>query len=295
RGVLGGGRGHPFPAAPAALRLDHTGAAAGERRRGLRAAALLGGRERRADARQGQRDQRRARALVARRPHPAGGPGALLRHFGGAPPRRPRRGHRGAQRLPGGGGRPRPRHPRGGGPESRRAGRRASRHRRHYHPRRRPAGAHPGCDGPDGAVAVRGGTGRREAGVTRKRQRVEKTPRLPDSGLSEDILALWQDGGGGPAAATPAPAAVALGSERLYELADRLAARSADAEQAPREEPETWVAVEVAGEVYALPVASVEEVLRVSGITRLPYAPAPVRGITQQRGRVLTVVDLRVR
>jgi len=124
---------------------------------------------------------------------------------------------------------------------------------------------------------------------------VEKTPRLPDSGLSEDILALWQDGGGGPAAATPAPAAVALGSERLYELADRLAARSADAEQAPREEPETWVAVEVAGEVYALPVASVEEVLRVSGITRLPYAPAPVRGITQQRGRVLTVVDLRVR
>jgi len=124
--------------------------------------------------------------------------------------------------------------------------------------------------------------------VTRRRKVAEKVaPRLPEAGLSEEILALGEDGG----APQPSPA----GPQRLYELADRLAAYRREQEEARPEEPETWVAVEVAGEVYALPVASVEEVLRVNGITRLPYAPAPVRGITQQRGRVLTVVDLRVR
>lgn len=126
-----------------------------------------------------------------------------------------------------------------------------------------------------------------------KAEPVEAVSRLPESGLSEEILALWEDGAA--PAAEAAKAAVPAGPERLYELADRLASHRSNQAEAPREQPETWVTVEVAGEVYALPVTSVEEVLRVSGITRLPYAPAPVRGITQQRGRVLTVVDLRVR
>jgi purine-binding chemotaxis protein CheW len=39
----------------------------------------------------------------------------------------------------------------------------------------------------------------------------------------------------------------------------------------------------------------VPEVLRVTTLTRLPYAPRAVRGITHHRGRVLTVLDLRVR
>jgi purine-binding chemotaxis protein CheW len=128
--------------------------------------------------------------------------------------------------------------------------------------------------------------------VTRQRKKNELPARLPEAGLSDEILALWEDGSAAPSATTePVPA----GPERLYELADRLAESRSDQPETPSEEPETWVTVEVAGEVYAFPVASVEEVLRVSGITRLPYAPAPVRGITQQRGRVLTVVDLRVR
>lgn len=128
--------------------------------------------------------------------------------------------------------------------------------------------------------------------MTRRKKSTGERQRLPDAGLSEEILTLWEDGSDAPRA-TPEP--VPTGPERLYALADRLAERRSDQPEAPREEPETWVTVEVAGEVYALPVASVEEVLRVSGITRLPYAPAPVRGITQQRGRVLTVVDLRAR
>jgi purine-binding chemotaxis protein CheW len=116
--------------------------------------------------------------------------------------------------------------------------------------------------------------------------------RLPETGLAEEILASWEGGAAVPAAT---PETALTGPERLYALADRLAARSAAEQEAPREEPEIWVAVEVAGEIYALPVANVEEVLRVSDITRLPDAPAPVRGITQQRGRIVTVVDLRVR
>ena len=58
---------------------------------------------------------------------------------------------------------------------------------------------------------------------------------------------------------------------------------------------ETWVTFDVAGETYALPVGSVLEILRVAGITRVPHAPAVVRGVTNMRGRVLPVIDLRVR
>ncbi len=136
--------------------------------------------------------------------------------------------------------------------------------------------------------------------MTRRKEKVArvKAPvRLPEAGLSEEILRLWEGGAAAPEApeAPEAPQAVIAGPQRLYELADRLAARVSAQPEAPPEQPEIWVTVEVAGEIYALPVTSVEEVLRVGGITRLPYAPAPVRGITQQRGRVLTVVDLRVR
>lgn len=115
---------------------------------------------------------------------------------------------------------------------------------------------------------------------------------LPDSGLAEDILAAF-DAREEPAAPLPAPVPLA-GPERLYAFVDRLARRGAEAEEA-REEPETWVSFEIAGEIYALPVDRVQEVLRVAGITRVPHAPAPIRGITNLRGRVLAVVDLRVR
>jgi purine-binding chemotaxis protein CheW len=129
----------------------------------------------------------------------------------------------------------------------------------------------------------------------------EKIPALPASGLASEILALLAGGGvGGTAADEPAPVAAAPdwaaeGADRLFSLADRLTRRGAAVASAAPEKPETWVTFEVAGEVYGLPVLSVEEVLRVTVITRLPYAPAPMRGITQLRGRVLPVVDLAVR
>lgn len=141
---------------------------------------------------------------------------------------------------------------------------------------------------------------------------------LPEFGLAEDILAALEAqvaareaaAAAGPAAETvpepappvqespprPAPAASPLaGPERVYAFIDRLQNRSGAEPEAPREEPEIWVSFELAGEVYALPVTRVEEVLRIGAITRVPHAPAPVRGITNLRGRVLAVVDLRVR
>jgi hypothetical protein len=123
----------------------------------------------------------------------------------------------------------------------------------------------------------------------------DNIPALPSSGLASEILALLEGGGGAPAEPAPSAEWAAEGSDRLFSLADRLTRRGAAVASAPPEKPETWVTFEVAGEAYGLPVLAVEEVLRVTVITRLPYAPAPMRGITQLRGRVLPVVDLAVR
>lgn len=115
---------------------------------------------------------------------------------------------------------------------------------------------------------------------------------LPSSGLAEEILASLAKGEAsqeGPQETGPE------GPDRLFALVDRLTRHTAVEETAAPEVPEVWVTFEAAGETYGLPVLCVEEVLRVTTITRLPFAPAPVCGITQLRGRVLPVVDLRVR
>ena len=48
-------------------------------------------------------------------------------------------------------------------------------------------------------------------------------------------------------------------------------------------------------EEYGIPVSQVREVIRVADITRVPQAPAHVRGVTNLRGRILPVVELRSR
>lgn len=47
-----------------------------------------------------------------------------------------------------------------------------------------------------------------------------------------------------------------------------------------------------AGEWFALPLERVREVCPRAGVTRVPRAPAPVIGVMNLRGRVVTVVDL---
>jgi purine-binding chemotaxis protein CheW len=93
-----------------------------------------------------------------------------------------------------------------------------------------------------------------------------------------------------------APQPDAVGRERIYAFADRLTAQAPAADpQAATAIWETWVTFQVAGETFAFPVGSVQEILRVGAITRVPDAPYPVRGIVNLRGRVIPVVDLRLR
>jgi purine-binding chemotaxis protein CheW len=144
--------------------------------------------------------------------------------------------------------------------------------------------------------------------MSQKQKRDGEAPRfeLPSSGLASEILAAHAahtegnagaaKGGNGDAApgSPTAPTAPFAGRESIYSFVDSLDSRAAQAAQ-PEEKPESWVTFALAGEVYALPVSHVQEILRISTITRVPHAPHPVRGITNLRGRVLAVVDLRVR
>ena len=128
---------------------------------------------------------------------------------------------------------------------------------------------------------------------------------LPESGLAAEILAHYDGTANSPAMSDTEPAAAGsppsssfsgafAGREGIYSFVDSLERRSGEAAAAV-EKPESWVTFALAGEIYALPVTHVQEILRITTITRVPHAPHPVRGITNLRGRVLAVVDLRVR
>ncbi|MCB9596430.1 MAG: purine-binding chemotaxis protein CheW [Sandaracinaceae bacterium] len=56
-----------------------------------------------------------------------------------------------------------------------------------------------------------------------------------------------------------------------------------------------FLAFELAGERFALPLGSVREILKLSPITEVPRAPRDVLGILSVRGRITTVIDLRKR
>lgn len=55
------------------------------------------------------------------------------------------------------------------------------------------------------------------------------------------------------------------------------------------------VVFELAGNCYALDIADVHEILRVSDITPLPRMPVYVEGIVNLRGKVVPVLNLRTR
>jgi purine-binding chemotaxis protein CheW len=83
--------------------------------------------------------------------------------------------------------------------------------------------------------------------------------------------------------------------DRIYAFANALGSAEANEPEVIQETPLPWVAFSLAGEHYGLPIASVQEIIRVSEITRVPDAPEVVRGVVNLRGRVLPVVDLRLR
>ena len=58
---------------------------------------------------------------------------------------------------------------------------------------------------------------------------------------------------------------------------------------------EQIVVLELAGEAYGVEIGRVEEIIRMQAITRIPNGPAFMEGVTNLRGRVIPVLDLRKR
>jgi len=57
----------------------------------------------------------------------------------------------------------------------------------------------------------------------------------------------------------------------------------------------TFVSFRLDKEDFGVPIQSVREVIRVEEITRVPHAPPHIRGVTNVRGRILPVVEIRTR
>ena len=55
------------------------------------------------------------------------------------------------------------------------------------------------------------------------------------------------------------------------------------------------VVFDLAGESYGINIAAVESIIKMQTITQLPQAPVYVKGVTNLRGSVLPVIDLRTR
>lgn len=55
------------------------------------------------------------------------------------------------------------------------------------------------------------------------------------------------------------------------------------------------VTFELFGEVFALPILDVREIIRVTPITPVPQAPSFVEGVINLRGQIIPIVDLRKR
>jgi purine-binding chemotaxis protein CheW len=63
----------------------------------------------------------------------------------------------------------------------------------------------------------------------------------------------------------------------------------------PAAEEAQWVTFRLGQEEYAVPVADVQEILRVPAITPVPASPAFVEGVVNLRGRIVPIIDLAVR
>ncbi len=56
-----------------------------------------------------------------------------------------------------------------------------------------------------------------------------------------------------------------------------------------------YLSFALADEEYCLPVMKVREIIKAMDITQVPQVPAHVRGVINLRGKVIPVVDLRLK
>ena len=81
----------------------------------------------------------------------------------------------------------------------------------------------------------------------------------------------------------------------LLEFADSLAPALPATPAVPTDAQVQLVTFALDREEYAVPISQVREVIRVGDLTRVPEAPQHIRGVTNLRGRILPVVELRSR
>jgi purine-binding chemotaxis protein CheW len=100
------------------------------------------------------------------------------------------------------------------------------------------------------------------------------------------------------------PANVSAGAAAATQNADLAKAKKEEVEQAAKEreaeaiavKPESHLVVfQLAGQDYAVDIAVVESIIKMQPITLVPRTPAFVEGVTNLRGTVLPVFDMRKR
>lgn len=67
------------------------------------------------------------------------------------------------------------------------------------------------------------------------------------------------------------------------------------AAESPTADSSEFLTVEVAGQMFGIPVLQVSDVLGPQRITRVPLAPPQVAGSLNLRGRIVTAIDVRAR
>jgi purine-binding chemotaxis protein CheW len=85
-----------------------------------------------------------------------------------------------------------------------------------------------------------------------------------------------------------------LSDTPLVAFADALLAEHAHAAPQAAAEIHQYVTFVLRDEEFAIPILDCREILRPGTITRIPEAPAQVRGVVNLRGRIVPVVDVRL-
>jgi purine-binding chemotaxis protein CheW len=86
------------------------------------------------------------------------------------------------------------------------------------------------------------------------------------------------------------------GADGFLAFADSLESQSTEATQKKAVEAEYHlVTFLLENEEFGVPIRKVKEITRVTEITRVPQAPEHIRGVTNLRGRIVPVVEIRTR
>src|SRR5664280_3482060 len=59
--------------------------------------------------------------------------------------------------------------------------------------------------------------------------------------------------------------------------------------------PKEYVTAMIGGQLFGLPIQSVQDVFKPERLTRVPLAPPEIAGVLNLRGRIVTLIDLRRR